>query len=344
MESSRATSIIRLLALLGLAVSMTLLMDHLRPNPRLCGFEWDCEEVLTSRFGSLLGVPLPVIGVVAFAVLLAVSLFPAGRSGRLLRPLALAAGVTGIGLILLQVAVLHRVCRFCLIADIAAIAIGAVALVWGRGVRPMVDVRFRSLWLAGAAAALGIGAIFGTTGSRAGGEEKPVPRQVRAFWVPDKVNVVEVTDFACPHCRRTHPVMKQLVEQEGDRIHFVRLTAPMPAHAQARPASRAFLSACEQGKQYEMAEALFTASDLSAEQCERTAAGLGLSLPEYRTCVADPATDARLDAVLAWVKEASPQGLPVIWVQDRTFFGPQSLEELRWAVRLAESRMKDRGR
>src|SRR5262249_43822533 len=151
-------------------------------------------------------------------------------------------------------------------------------------------------------------------------------------------------DFACPHCRRMHPVMKQLVEAEGDRIHFVRLTAPMPAHAQARPASRAFLCACEQGKQSEMAEALFTASDLSPEQCERPAAGLGLSLPEYRTCVADPATDAQLDAVLAWVKEASPNGLPVVWVQDRTFIGPQSLEELRWAVRLAESRMKDRGR
>src|SRR5205807_1149427 len=150
MGNTRGIPFIRLLALLGLAVSTSLLMDHIRPNPHLCGFEWDCEEVLNSRFGSLLGVPLPVIGILGFTAILGVSLFPAGRSGRSLRPLALATGGAGVALLLVQLLILRRFCRFCLLVDGAAIAIGVIELAWRRGVWPIVGVRFPLSWLAGA--------------------------------------------------------------------------------------------------------------------------------------------------------------------------------------------------
>ena len=185
--------------------------------------------------------------------------------------------------------------------------------------------------------------MFGTAGSRAGGEEKPLPPQVTALWVPGKVNVIEVTDFACKHCRKMHTVVDKLVEEEGDRVHLVTLTAPMPVHPQARTAARAFVCARDQGKADEMAEALFAVNDLSPDGCEQLAGIIDLSLPEFRTCVANPATEEQIDRDIAWVKDASPQGLPVVWVQDRVFFGSQSVDQLRWAVRLAESRMKDRG-
>jgi hypothetical protein len=237
-----------------------------------------------------------------------------------------------------QALVLQRLCRFCLVVDAAAVGVGAVELAWRRGAPAAADVRFRPLWWASAGLALGMGATLGAAGSRAGGQGGPVPPEVAALWVPGKVNVVEVADFECPHCRRMHAVVRQFLAEEGDRVHFVRLTAPLPAHGQARPASRAFLCGGEQGKGDEMAEALFLAPDLAPQECERVATALGLSLPAFRACVAAPATDERLDAEVAWVRAACPQGLPVVWVQDRMFFGVQPVESLRWAARVAESR------
>jgi uncharacterized membrane protein/protein-disulfide isomerase len=336
MGSARANLVTRLLALVGLALCAALLVNHVRPNPRFCGYESDCEDVLFSRFGSVLGVPLPVFGVVLFAAVFAASLFPGSRARRVLRLLAAGGGVGGCTLILIQVAVLGRLCRFCLMVDVIAVALAVVQLAWGRGVEPLSAVRLRFVWAAAAVIAAGLGAAFGTAGSHAGREDRPVPPEVSALWVHGKVNVVEVADFQCPHCRRMHAVLVRFLEEEGDHIHFVRLTAPMPAHEQARHASRAFLCACEQGKGDEMAEALFAAPDLAPRSCERVAASLGLSLPAFRACAAAPATDARLDADLAWVRAASPRGLPVVWVQGRMFFGEQPIEALRRAARAAE--------
>jgi uncharacterized membrane protein len=329
------TRAVRLLALVGLAVSAALLVNHVRPNPRLCGFANDCEEVLTSPFSRPLGVPLPLVGVVVFGTLLGVSLFPGSRAGPLLRPLALAVGIGGLVLLLVQGLVLQRFCRFCAVVDLSAVAAGVVQLVWGGGAGATVPGRSRAWWLAGAGLAAGLGAGLGAAGGPAGDDDQPPPPQVIALWVPGKVNVVEVADFECPHCRRMHAVVSRFVDEEGDHVHFVRLTAPMPAHPQARAASRAYLCGAAQGRDDEMAEALFRAPDLGPEACERIAAALKLSLPEYRTCAADPATDARLDADLAWVKAATPRGLPVVWVQGRKLQGVQPIKALREAARAA---------
>jgi uncharacterized membrane protein len=333
MTTARRTHVVRLLALAALAVSAALLVNHVRPNPRFCGYESDCEEVLSSRFGRVLGVPLPLVGVAAFGATLGASLWSGSRAVRLRRWLALAAGAGGLVLLLLQVFVLQRLCRFCAVVDVAAVAMAVVELTWGRGAGAASEVRFRPLWLLAAVASLGLGAAFGAAGGGRADEKRPPPPEVMALWVPDKVNVVEVADFACPHCRRMHAVLTRFLAEQGGRVHFVRLTAPMPAHEQARPASRAFLCACEQGRGDEMAEALFQAPSLAPAWCERIAAALGLSMPAFRACVAAPETDARLDADLAWVKDASPSGLPVVWVQDRMFFGVQPIEALRAAAR-----------
>ena len=61
-----------------------------------------------------------------------------------------------------------------------------------------------------------------------------------------------------------------------------------------------------------IADALFLAPSLAPDRCEQIAASLGLSPPAFRACAADPATEERLDADVAWVRAASPGGLPVV--------------------------------
>lgn len=296
----------------------------------MCGFESGCGRVLSSQFGRPLGVPLPLFGVLGFAVLFAGSFFP----GRWLRPLALAAGAVGLGLILLQVLIVHEVCPYCLTADLSAVAV-AISQLWRREAPPEQGRLPRVLWLVSAVVVVATALMLGPVAAYLEEQARRVPPQVRALWVPGKVNIVEIVDFQCEHCRHMHAIMERLLREENKsgRIHFTFVVVPMPKHAQARDAARAYLCAAAQGKGKEMADELLTAPDLGLVACERMAESLSLSLSKFRACVASAETDRRLDDDLAWVKAASSRGLPVVWIQDRKYSGPQELATLRKAVR-----------
>jgi uncharacterized membrane protein/protein-disulfide isomerase len=344
MRTVRRLPLTRLLALVALAVSGVLLAGQWRPDHAACGFGSACAEVAASPFGQILGVPLPVLGVLAFGTLFGLSLFSSPWADRLRGVLARAAGVGGLVLLVIQFGVIGRVCPYCVAVDVSAVLLAALDVAGWRDPAPD-GRRGRLLWAGGAAAVLAAGILLGSVRTSADeGRPVPVPPEVAALWVPGKLNVVEVADFECPHCRGMHAVLTLFLDEEGDRVHLVRVAAPRPAQPKARTAGRAFLCAAGQGRGDDMAEALFAAEDLTPEGCARLAGSLGLSLPAFRACVADPATDERLDADVAWVRRASPQGLPVIWVQDRMLYGEQPIDALRRAARAAEQDLARAGR
>jgi uncharacterized membrane protein/2-hydroxychromene-2-carboxylate isomerase len=343
----RHLDLTRLAALVAFAASIALLENYLQPSEQFCPYGSSCEEVQQSEFSSLLGVPLPVFGVVAFAAVFALSLRPAGKTVLVLRLLALAAGISGVVLLSLQFFVIGQACPYCIVVDSCAILIALVELTsWWQG-RPFVrpEGKLLAIWLGGAGLALVTGVLLGSGGgSLPDPVTAQVPPEVAAQWVRGKLNIVEVADFQCPTCRKMHDVLAQFAKEEGDRVHLAHLTAPLPSHVNARDASRAFLCAQAQGKGHEMAEALFTAASLSPQSCEAIARGLGLSMDEFRTCVADPALDQRLDRTLEWATAKSPKGLPITWIQDHILFGVTSLEKVRETARLAETQPPDEQR
>lgn len=337
--------VIRLASLVALAFCTTLLTAYWRPGVLLCPFDSDCDEVLTSRFGKIAGVPLPVFGLLGFTAIFAFSLSSRPRSAQLLRFLALVAAVSGGSLILIQFFVLLHLCPFCLVVDLCALVVAYAAFGWRPDALAIVSGRARLLWLASAVASLGLGAAFGAARSRMPADETATPPEVSAHWVPYKITIVEIVDFQCPHCRSMHKVLTQFLREQGDDIHFVRIVAPMEKHKQARDAARAYLCAEEQNKGDVMAEKLFAANDLTPAACERLAVSLGLSSERYRTCVASSEIDRKIDANLAWVEKACPQGLPCMWVQDQRLMGVQTYQELAIAVTnaMAERRLREEG-
>src|SRR5205085_8271811 len=93
-----------------------------------CGFESGCEAVPGTAYGKPLGVPLAAVGVVGFAGLFALTLFPVARAFALVVPLAVAAGAVGAALLAVQAIILNRYCALCVFTDVAAIVAGALAL------------------------------------------------------------------------------------------------------------------------------------------------------------------------------------------------------------------------
>lgn len=319
----------RLLAMTAMTVCTAMLLDYLLPTPAFCGFRAGCDEVTASAFGRPLGVPLPLWGLAAFTGFFVLTFLPAGPLGRFVGPAAILAGAAGLGFILLQVFVLRKVCPLCMIIDTCGLLLAAAEL--GLGTLPAAPGAGRR-WPWIVAASLALGAAPAWTVLK---PAPPVPEKVRSLAAPGYVTVVEVTDFACPYCRQTQTALRTFLADEGSSVRLVRFLLPLENHPNARPAARAYFAAAAQGKGEPMADALFAASDLSVKSCEHLAGSLGLDLHRYRQAVNSPATDAAINAQVAWLDRHVHPGLPLIWVGDQRLIGQQTPESLSRALRRA---------
>lgn len=72
------------------------------------------------------------------------------------------------------------------------------------------------------------------------------------------VTLVEYSDFQCPACGQFYPVVKEILDQYGDRIAFEYKHFPLISiHPNAMPAAKAAEAAAQQGKFFEMHDKLF---------------------------------------------------------------------------------------
>lgn len=93
-----------------------------------------------------------------------------------------------------------------------------------------------------------------------------------------KVTIVEYGDFQCPACGSAHPIVKQVLNDYKDKVHFVFRNFPLPMHANAPFAAEAAYAAGLQGKFWEMHDKLYESQD---EWGEKTGAQAKALIAEY---------------------------------------------------------------
>src|SRR5262245_59096664 len=122
----------RFLTLVGLLASGVTGLIHQAGNAslKMCRplTPTDCETVIISQYGSILGVPLPVLGLAGFAMVLGLLLYPKSRGAILLTPLAVVAASAGLVLLAIQLYVIGYPCIVCVAADVAAVGLGGLVL------------------------------------------------------------------------------------------------------------------------------------------------------------------------------------------------------------------------
>jgi protein-disulfide isomerase len=97
-----------------------------------------------------------------------------------------------------------------------------------------------------------------------------------------QVTIVEFTDFECPSCANTQPVMEALVKEFGDRVKLVAHSFPLDQHKRAFKAAEAAEAAREQGKYWEYTAILFkNQKELEIEKLKQYAGQLGLDRKRF---------------------------------------------------------------
>lgn len=330
----------------ALAASSALYVHYLDPvASEFCGLESGCEAVRrtpVAYFGSRF-VSLPLFAVLAYAGLLALSLrcrpsstqppatstSPLGLVGHLRAspPLALFAA-TGLGalcaiaLIAYQAFGLRQYCWLCLIVDTAAIVAAVAAFGVAHFTRPLHSLPrpiVSPLHMSGTASWLVAGPLLWTAVQA----PPAVPTAVSELYEPGKINVVEFADFQCPHCRKLHSILAPLVQEYGDKVHFLRLNKPLRRHKMAEHAARAAVCATVQHKGEEMADRLFT-SELSSDSIALAAQALKLDTRAFADCLLSPTTQKVLDDHAARLSEEEFKGLPTTYIGQHLVIGVRS--------------------
>jgi len=101
------------------------------------------------------------------------------------------------------------------------------------------------------------------------------------------VTLVEFSDFQCPYCQAAAPTLKQVAQKFGDKVHIVYRQYPIPSlHPFALKAAEASLCANEQGKFWQLHDALFEdQKKLAVSDLKATARRLGLDSKKFDGCL-----------------------------------------------------------
>ncbi len=144
------------------------------------------------------------------------------------------------------------------------------------------------------------------------------------------VEVVEYSDFECPFCARfanlQMPALRRQLLQTG-AVRWRFRDFPLPGHQFARYASHAAHCAGEQGRFWEMHDAIF--ADHSWAQTGRNPARLfnamaeraGVDAERYRTCMDENRYAARIEAARLEGEALGVGGTPTFFVNGRPYRG-----------------------
>jgi protein-disulfide isomerase len=147
------------------------------------------------------------------------------------------------------------------------------------------------------------------------------------------ITIVEFSDFQCPFCSRVNPTLAQVREKYGDKVRIVFRQYPLPFHQQAAKAAEASLCANEQGKFWEMHDAMFANQQaLQVEQLKAKAAELGLNAEKFNSCIDSGKHAATVQADMKDGSAAGVNGTPAMFINGRFISGAVPFEQVAQVI------------
>jgi protein-disulfide isomerase len=131
------------------------------------------------------------------------------------------------------------------------------------------------------------------------------------------VTLVVFSDFECPWCGKLEPVLAELQAQNQDKLRIIFKHLPLPMHQQAEPAALAAIAAQQQGKFWEMHDALFQTTAWTPNTIDETAVRLGLNMEKFRADLGSQETQMQLAKDKTDAQAADVTSTPSLFVNGR---------------------------
>ncbi len=154
---------------------------------------------------------------------------------------------------------------------------------------------------------------------------EPVTEQDHAIGPPTApITIVEYGDYECPTCLNAVPVVKEVRRRLGDRLRFVFRHFPQSSiHPHASAAAEAAEAAADQGKFWEMHEALFQhQKELAEIDLSHLALTLGLEIYEFETSRSREKHRRRIDTDFDSGRQSGVSKTPTLFINGRRYDGP----------------------
>ena len=150
-----------------------------------------------------------------------------------------------------------------------------------------------------------------------------------------KITLIEYTDFECPYCAKQFDTTTQLVKDYGDKIKFVVRHFPLSFHPNAQKAAEASECASEQGKFWQMYDAIFAANkakDMSVDKWKAEAKKIGLNTTQFNSCLDSGKYANKISQQAAGGGSAGVDGTPATFVNGELVSGALPVDSFKGQI------------
>jgi protein-disulfide isomerase len=156
------------------------------------------------------------------------------------------------------------------------------------------------------------------------------------------VSLVEFSDFECPYCAETAPVVRQLLAAYPTQVRFAFKHYPLPMHKESPLAHEAALAAGEQGKFWEMYDLLFAGQDkLTRDDLVAKARQLNLDMARFTGDLDSHRFKPLVDADRQEGARLGVDGTPFFFIDGHAISGGVGLDGFK---KLIEAALKEAAR
>lgn len=322
----------------------------------------NCETVAASPYSVFWGIPVSVWGIAGYLSMLLFGLWSIGRlrlhsawPWAVIQFLTSIATAASLALAYISATKIDSICLFCMATyfinavllvlstmSIKRLGVGFISL----SIRDLNALRTRPVlsvtMLLAAASVLVMGQkFFPTYWKTPGWDDLPQlmsgTDEHRHHWIGadnPKLTIVEFSDYECPHCRAAHKGMRLLASRYPDDIRLLHRHFPLdmdcnekltkPFHHRACFFARAAECAGQQGKFWEMNDALFSLQDtIKTKDVDPylIAVQLGINRSDFKECIAQNIGSKKIKEDIDDALNYKISGTPTFIMDGKRFVG-----------------------